>query len=184
MFVRSSKLSTHSMFVFTLPARRRGSPFHIQPVSFILLGVFEVVVQRSLQSIRGQGKSHECRFHFSADFILFYVEKQVHTLSLTSHYYFLGSPWCSCGASFGIGLAVSISYPLLPFLEHLGLHLSLMKLRKWLVIPFKFFAEFNMPRVRWYFWSVFVYSIKLFEWVNHFNTVFIGSLSVFVCWSH
>lgn len=99
--------------------------------------------------------------HFSADFILFYVEKQVHTLSLTSHYYFLGSPWCSCGASFGIGLAVSISYPWLPFLEHLGLHLSLMKMRKWLVIPFKFFyAEFNMPRVRWYFWSVFVYSIK------------------------
>lgn len=79
-------MSTHSMFVFTLPARRRGSPFHIQPVSFILLGVFEVVVQRSLQSIRGQGKSHECRFHFSADFILFYVEKQVHTLSPTSHY--------------------------------------------------------------------------------------------------
>lgn len=105
------------------------------------------MVQRSLQSIRGQGKSHESRFHFSADFILFYVENQVHTLSLTSHYYFLGSPWCSCGASFGIGLAVSISYPLLPFLEHLGLHLSLMKLRKWLVIPFKFFAEFNMPRV-------------------------------------
>lgn len=62
--LRVQKLSTHSMFVFTLPARRRGSLFHIQSVSFILLGVFEVVVQRSLQSIRGQGKLHKCQSFF------------------------------------------------------------------------------------------------------------------------